>query len=181
MSHLPDFQPVGVKWINAPIWWKARKRPLSQIYPPIKKYGEYLILDECLGRDLFNKTWSENYWFRLWICIPGRLKLKVWKKEDHPNMKLLPDNVPRLVKRLYDQSFQLAYLRMTDCSSFIEAICLAEEAWKKYVDAVLRINQKGNIMNEQGAPKTETPDKVKEETLEQIMEKVVQKPSKEVK
>jgi len=142
--ELPDYTPVGVKWIKAPWLWKSRKIPVGTTYPPIKKYKEFLVLDEYRSKPLININKDEGR-LRIWFQIQGGMNLKIWKKEDHPNLKLLPENAPRAVKKLYYADYQLAYLRMTDCLSYLNDADLARKKWTEF-NRVKQEKEKENTM-----------------------------------
>lgn len=151
MDDLPDYKPVGVKEVKAPFWWRQQEIPLGVVFPKIKKYKEYLVINEYGMRPLFEYKKDEG-WFKFWVCIERGFTLKIWKKEDHPNIKLLPLGVPRVVKKLYLAEYQLAYLRMTDCSSYMRDDSTARAAWETFN----RNNTKGKLIKIW--PKNETPD-----------------------
>ena len=68
------------------------------------------------------------------LVIPSGIT--VVKYEDHPFLKELPTNAPRVVRTLYTKETRLAHTRLKDASVQIRAIDLAEEAWKKYMEGV---------------------------------------------
>lgn len=191
--HLPDWSPVGVCLIDEPLNYipiecpQAKKPKIQKLWNFVDGTEGWLIIDHYWNNGVLSCAKPpEGLIIKYYIPFPkhcgrspyfypGHWMLKVWKFEDHPNMSLLPEHCPRVVRRLYSKETQLNILRMVDCLWLFEAIREAEKAYDLY-----NINKKGTIMNEQNAQEVKAPDQAKEETLEQIMEKVVQKPNKEV-
>lgn len=109
---LPDFSPeTREAHFEDPKWAK----PWGGVAPPLHKLpnGE-LVVDwaryrkEAPDAEAFLKERYPD-----WQQDPkaGFVIAKVWRKADHPNMRLLPKNAPRAVKALYRADVQLALLR----------------------------------------------------------------------
>lgn len=53
---------------------------------------------------------------------------------DHPFLKELPANTPRVVRSLYRKEKRLAHLKATDAFVTGREMRMADEAWEKYLD-----------------------------------------------
>jgi hypothetical protein len=142
---LPDYTPVTEE-VKLPDDWDITC-PQSALFPPIKKMSDgRLLVDAWM-------SWDEKFFQRLeiarrlfgWLApaaryigrvrarniISGRRLVafgKVWAREDHPNLRALPNGVPRAVKSLYTADGQLSYIR----GDYDRAI-KAERAWESYL------------------------------------------------
>ena len=66
----------------------------------------------------------------VWVDADGQVWGSAWRREDHSNLKALPDNAPRKVKHLYKAAGQLAQLRSTDYMA--QPYFAASKAWEEY-------------------------------------------------
>jgi hypothetical protein len=74
----------------------GRVQSQEEQYPPIAKMPDgRLIVESYEARNPFD----------------GMMRCFLWRREDHPNLLLLPEHTPRAVKALYRADGQLAYLR----------------------------------------------------------------------
>jgi hypothetical protein len=142
---MPSFEP-SIETIRLPDGWDW-EHPREHLFPPIKKMSDgRLLVDAWMG-------WDEKFFQRLeiarrlfgWLApaaryidrvrarniISGRRRVafgKVWAREDHPNLRALPNGAPRAVKSLYTADGQLSYIR----GDYDRAI-KAEQAWESYL------------------------------------------------
>lgn len=157
MMELPDFWPVGVRCIKKPRGFKLKKHIQSSQYPPIQKLGEFLVIDWWKEYKKISKFMYRHLpipYDMLFGNYNGHYVLKIWKKEDHPNLKLLPPNTPRTVKRLYLAEVQLSILRNAITLELYDVW----EAWRKFQ---LNLNRGNNEMD------NETSKDVRSEAAQQ--------------
>jgi hypothetical protein len=109
---LPDFTPV-TDVIPAPPEYRLELRGPQKVWPDIQKLDDgRLVLD----------------W---WRAADGLAMVRVWRREDHPNMGLLPPNTPRVVKSLFSADGQLKRLRATHCDNSIPSALAAWDMFKR--------------------------------------------------
>lgn len=93
--YLPRYDPVTEER-SAPPEFVAKE--YGSTFPELQTLADgYIVVDWWKGLD--------------------DITVKVWKRGDHPNLKLLPDDTPQIVKNMYRASKQLAILRMTALDS----------------------------------------------------------------
>lgn len=66
-----------------------------------------------------------------WRGVDGKVWVKAWLREDHPNLDLLPTDAPRAVKSLYTADVQAKILRYQG-EVFGHPVWIALKAWEKY-------------------------------------------------
>lgn len=110
-------------------------------YHPLPDYSPKTEVVEALGAGKGRFSYGQTFHpivkapdgrlvVDVWVRPGGKTMVRLWRREDHPNLSVLPVNAPRKVKALYRADGQLAYLRSSEY--WTNPLKLAIEAWEEY-------------------------------------------------